>query len=256
VLTVRIGHNFPAVQRAIDQDRKQALFAARMALNRTAQWADTEVRKEMRTVFHQPTTYFLRSLRIIYAYAGKLQAGLWFKDGGSAMGGEAMVLPHIEGGRRQLKPMEQRLQRAGLLPSGWYVVPGAGADLDANGNMSRGQISLVLNVLGTYREAGYNKANAKTAERLKRGNARKGVYGYELWVNPVGGKRAQHLPPGVYKRIETGFGTSLKPVLIFVSRANYRRRLDFFGVVHRVFEQRFPGEFERAFANALRTARP
>jgi len=254
MMQIRLQHNFPEVMRAIDRDGKQAAYAARVALNQAAKWAETDVRRAMRTEFHQPTPWFLRSLRIIYAYAGKLQAGLWFKDGGSA-DGEAMVLPHIEGSPRKHKPMELRLQRAGLLPRTWYVVPGAAADLDGNGNMSRGQISQMLNVLGTYTEGGYNKADARTRERLKRGNAKRGVYGFEYWVNPVGGKRAQHLPPGIYKRVQTGFGTSLKPVLIFVSRAMYRKRFDFYGIARKAFEERFPGEFEKAFEQAMRTAR-
>jgi hypothetical protein len=255
MMTLSIKTNFPDVMKGVDRDAKQARFAAKNALNRTAQWAETFVRMQMRKQFHQPTTYFLRSLRIIYAYAGKLEVALWFKDRGTWDEIEPIMVPHVEGGARARKPMELRLQRAGLLPAGWYVVPGAGADVDAFDNMSRGQISTILNVLGTYKEAGYNKANAKTVERLAKGNAKKGIYGFTYWVNPVNGRRARHIPPGVYKRVQTGFGSSLKPVLIFVSRANYRRRFDFYGIVRKVFDERFAAEFDRAYADAMRTAR-
>jgi hypothetical protein len=256
MLKLDIKTNFPDVMKGIDRDAKQARFAAKNALNRTAKWAETTVRKSMLGAFHQPTTYFLRSLRIIYAYTGKLQVALWFKDRGLQDSAEAMVVPHVEGGGRKHKPMELRLQRAGLMPAGWFAVPGGGADIDANGNMSRGQITTLLNVLGTYKEAGYNKANAKTVERLAKGNAKKGIYGFTYWVNPVSGPgRARHIPPGVYKRVQTGFGSSLKPVLIFVSRAMYRKRFDFYAIVRKVFDERFAGEFDKAYAEAMRTAR-
>ena len=261
-VTYRIQHNMPAVMRAVEQDAQQAKFATVVAMNKALAWAETDVRRDMRKTFDRPTAFFLRSLRSVRASwrAPKPEAVLWFKGSEAdasdvQSGGEAMVVPHIHGGTRKRKPMEQRLIRAGLMPATYYSVPGAGADLDGHGNMSRGQVTQLLNVLGTYREAGYNKANAKTVERLKKGNAKKGIYGFEYWVNPVAGRRAQHLPPGVYKRFQTAFGTSLKPILIFVSRANYRRRFDFFGIAEKSFTKHFPGEFDRAFEQALRTAR-
>ena len=238
------------------KDAKQRRFATALALNKSVQWSETAVRKAMRGAFQQPTRYFLQSLRIKRAdvRAMKLQAELVFKDRGLDDSSEAMMVPHVEGGRRKWKPMEDRLQRAGILPAGWYVVPGQAADIDANGNMSRGQISQILNVLGTYREAGYNKANAKTAERLAKGNAKKGVYGFAYFVNrPQGGN--PNIPPGVYKRIKTAFGSSLKPVLIFVTRVTYKKRFDFYGIAQREFDARYPGEFDRAYEYALRTAR-
>jgi hypothetical protein len=255
VITVRATSNTPEVLRALDQDAKQARYALRQAMNKTVQWAETDVRRAMRTSFDKPTPFFLRSLRIVYAAKEKLEVALWFKDRGLDDGSEAMVLPHVEGGPRRLKPMELRLQRAGLLPAGWYAVPGSAAKLDGNGNMSRGQISQMLNVLGTYREAGYNKADSRTRDRLLKGNAKKGVDGFAYWVNPVGARRAKHLPPGVYQRFTTVIGSVLKPVLIFVSKAQYRQRFDFYGIAQKTFDARFPAEFDRAFANAMRTAR-
>lgn len=256
MLTIRIDHNIPAVLRGLALDAKQATFAAAIALNRTAEWCETALRRNMRSTFDRPTPWFMRSLRIIRANVKRppVQAVLWFKDRSIYDTSETMVLPHVEGGPRKLKPMELRLQRANLLPRGWYAVPGGAAEIDANGNMSRGQITQMLNVLGTYTESGYNKANKATAVRLARGNAKKNTYGFAYWVNPVGGP-SKHIAPGVYKRVQTGFGSSLKPVLIFVNRVQYRKRFDFYGIVDREFERRFPGEFDRAFADALRTAR-
>jgi hypothetical protein len=254
---IDIQTNFPDVARYIDNVGKQARYAAAVALNKTAAWAATDVGREMRKVFDRPTPYFLHSMRVIRASTRQMEATLWFKDHGiyEYMGEDAIAIPHIEGGPRKAKPFEKRLQAIGILPRGWLAVPGGGADLDGYGNMSRGQISLLLNVLGAYTEAGYNKANAKTIARMKAGNAKKGKYGYEYFVVPVGARRARtHLRPGVYKRVSTGFGSSLKPVLIFIRTASYKKRLDFYTIVQRTVDARFPGEFYAAFAEAIRTA--
>jgi hypothetical protein len=165
-----------------------------------------------------------------------------------------MIEPHVFAGQRHFKAFEARLMQIGLIPAGYNAVPGAGAHLDANGNMSRGQISQLLNVLGAYTEAGYNKADNRTVNRLAKGRVKKNVYGFVYWVNKVGSTKAKHLPPGVYQRIITGFGSSLKPILIFVKRANYRKRLDFFGIVERVINREFPTEFDKSFDHAMKTA--
>lgn len=256
-MLIDIRTNFPEVDRALSTAGRQVPFALAVALNKVADAGATMVRREMSARFDRPTPYFLRSLRVVRATKQKPSATVWFKDKDSVESAETMVLPHVYGQDRKLKPMEIRLQRAGILPTGWRVVPGGGATLDAYGNMSRGQVSQILNVLNTYREAGYNKANDATRARLAKGNARKNSYGFVYWVNPVNRQRAggAHLPPGVYKRVTTGFGTSLKPVLIFVSRTSYKRRLDFFGIVQRIVDAQFGTEFEKSFAQALRTAR-
>jgi hypothetical protein len=121
--------------------------------------------------------------------------------------------------------------------------------------MSPGEISRILNVLGTYTEAGYNKADSRTRARLAKGNAKKSVYGFVYWVNPVAGAgRQKHLQPGVYQRVHTGFGTSLKPILIFVKRAKYRARLPFYAITEAAAAKHFEPEFNNAFEAAMKTA--
>jgi hypothetical protein len=167
-----------------------------------------------------------------------------------------MIAPHVEAGTRHYKAMEARLMRMGLMPAGWNAVPGGAAKLDSYGNMGQGQITQLLNVLGTYTEAGYNKANAATVARLAKGNKKKNVYGFVYWVNRVGNPKGKHLRPGVYQRINTAFGSSLKPVLIFVRRAAYKQRLDFDGIAQATVTREFPEQFAAAFEEAMRTAIP
>lgn len=254
-MQINVKTNFPGVARMLGVAQSQVPFATAVAMNRTVEQAEAAERKEMRVVFHRPTPWFLRSLRVVRATKQRLTAKLWFKDKNLFDSSYSMAEPHILGGQRNDKPMELRLRRVKILPAGWQVVPGEGAQLDAYGNMNRGQITQMLNVLGTYTESGYNKANAATAARLAKGNAKKNVYGFVYWVNPVGAGRKRHLPPGIYQRVKTAFGSSLKPILIFVRTTRYKKRFDFFGIGQRVIDTRYPLEFDVAYDAALKTAR-
>jgi hypothetical protein len=252
-LKANISHNFPEVVAALRSQAAGGRRAVREAINRTADWAETDVRRELPKVFDRPIPYTLRALLVRYASTANLEAELWFKRR-SADADKLWAAAQVAGGSRAMKPMELRLQRAGILPHGWMVVPGGAMPLDAYGNISRGEVSRILNVLGTYTEAGYNKANDKTRARLRKGNAKRGVYGFAYWVNPiVGPRRQRHLQPGVYRRVYTPFGTSLRPMLIFVNRAMYRVRLPLGEIVQRTVQRRFPGEFEKAMHSVLTT---
>lgn len=243
------------LKKAMAELPKKAQYAAVSAMNKSMEWSQTSVRREMRRVFDKPTPWVLNSLRIKHANVSNMTAELAFKDINSATSARTMVFPHVEGGHRHFKTMESRLLRMGAIQPGYNAVPGGGADLDANGNMSRGQISQLLNVLGAYTESGFNKANIGTRKRLAKGNAKKNVYGFVYWINPIGPKQEKHLQPGVYQRVQTAFGSSLKPILIFVKQAAYKKRLDFYGIAKREVDLRFAGEFTRAFeAEKAKTA--
>jgi hypothetical protein len=254
-MKLTIDVNTEAVKRAMAEAASQVPYALSVAINKAADRAKEAVKQEMPRVFDRPTPWVINSLRLKRSTKTKLTAEVAFKDINSALSARTMIEPHVDAGTRNFKAFEVRLLRVGLLPKGYNAVPGAAARLDANGNMSRGQISQLLNVLGAYFELGYNKADARTKARLKAGNQKKNQYGFAYWVNPVAGQgRAKHLPPGVYQRVYTAFGTSLKPVLIFVRRAQYKKRLNFYGITKRVFDAEFHAAFEESFAQAKRTA--
>jgi len=253
-MQIKLDTNFPAVAEAMRKAASQVPFAASVALNATAKFGRDDVVANMRRAFDRPTPWVLNSLRIKYAKKSALFAEVAFKDKNSVESSRSMIEPHVFAGKRRFKAMEARLYRVGILPAGWNAVPGAGAKLDAYGNMNRGQITQMLNVLGTYTEAGYNKADARTRDRLAKGNVKKNVYGFAYFVNPVGARQRKHLQPGVYQRITTAFGSSLKPVLIFVKRAKYRARLPFYKLVEAAAAKHFAPEFDKAFEAAMKTA--
>lgn len=272
MMKLTIDMNTKAVLDAMDKSVKQAQYATMVAINKSADVAKQAVVKQLPVVFDRPTSWVLNSLRVERANDRlKPVAELAFKDMSSSVSSRTMIFPHVEGGARHFKAMEARLSAMGYLPKDYNAVPGGAAVLDGNGNMSRGQISQLLNVLGTYREDGYNKANANTRKRLANGNAKKNIYGFEYFVSygnigrtNIGVDRhgdmqktqihLNHLAPGVYQRVQTGFGTSIKPILIFVKRAQYRKRLDFYGIARKSFEEAFPIEFKKAFDQAMSTA--
>lgn len=254
-MQIRVDVNTDAVKAAMLKAAGQVPFALKNAINRTALKAKKAIQDEMPRVFDRPTPWVIGSLRIKSANKVNLTADIAFKDRNSAESSRTMIEPHVYGGARKFGAMEARLRGIGVLPDGWNVVPGAAARLDQYGNMSKGQISQVLNVLGAYTEAGYNKANDKTIAKLAKGSVKKNIYGFVYWVNPVNGPaNGRHLPPGVYQRVITGFGTSIKPVMIFVKRAAYKKRLDFYGIAQSTIDKEFPGEFNVAFEEAMSTA--
>lgn len=249
-----IKTNFPSVAAAMNTAARHVPFATSLAINNAAESARLAVRSDMTRVFDRPTPWVLNSLRVKRSTKANLTAELAYKDRNSAESSRSMIEPHVFGGGRHYGGLEARLRGIRAIPSGWNVVPGAAAKLDAYGNMSKGQVSQLLNVLGAYTEAGYNKADYRTKDRLAKGNAKKNQYGFAYWINPVGKRRATHLPPGVYQRVQTGFGSSLRPVLIFVGKVAYRKRLDFFGTAQRVVDREFPIEFDKSMQHALDTA--
>lgn len=236
-------------------ERENAPFAAAVAANNVLFAAMDAERAEMRRVFDRPTRYTLNSMRVEKASKRKLEGRLWVKtksDAGKGTSPENYLVPQIEGGARHAKRFEVALRRIGVLPSGWLAVPGQGATLDAFGNMSRGQISQILAYFGALQDDRSNLTEAKRA-KLKRGTKRK--YGIAYFAAIHGRKATRGLQPGIYKRIFSGFGTGVVPVLIFVRSATYHRRLDFHGVADRYVKKHFRAELDKQMRRAIATSR-
>lgn len=246
-MELKITTNFAGALRRLQALGRQMPFAAAVALNKTAEWVETDERREMRKVFDRPTPFFLRSLRIVRATKQKLEAKVWFKDLNSVESASRIALPHIRGGRRGYKGLESRLRAVDILPTGWYVVPGGGAKINTYGNQSQGQVSATLNFVGSFREAGFNTSNPATLAKRKRKTGKN-----YFTVKP--GVRS-NLAPGVYERSGFAAGKAVKPIFVFVDRATYKKRFDFYGVGKRTVAKRFPEEANRAIALAIRTAR-
>jgi hypothetical protein len=236
------------------------------ALTRTASHLREVQRSEMVRTLDRPTPYSLRGIQMIGANgkpggasADALAVDVRIADDDSnTTSGRPSVRWlwwQVNGGaNRQLKGFERALQTAGLMPRGWYAVPGAAARLDAYGNISPGQIVQILSQLRTGSERGSLRHMARGDDRKAKSSRRraKGRAGGEFVNIPQKTKGLKQ--PGVYllkgrdfgARIGYGRSRELVPVLIYVRSVAYARRFDFFGTARSVIGYTLPDQIDRA----------
>jgi hypothetical protein len=260
MVTIDVRADFPDVKRLLGEQQRQMPFAVALALTRTAQDVRKAEQVEMRSVFDRPTPFTLNALFVKPATKATLTAEVWVKDSERP---NHYLLPQIGGGDRPLKRFEQLLVQRGLMRAGERAVPGGGATRDSYGNVSRGQIVKILSQLQAFNLAG-STANASGAKRSKGKRAREAYFvstgagthpfGRRSWRN---GRMQQTLPRGVWVRRPHGvLGSTVAPVLLFVSKATYRKRFRFDEVALSTIARVLPGHVDAAVARALATARP
>ena len=238
------------VQRFVDDLAKQTLFATAKALTDTAKEAEKAIKGEMAKSLDRPTPFTLNSLRTKPATKANLTAEAKIKDeAANAKPPTVWLAPQVYGGVRLAKRSEERLRRAGVLAANEFVVPGQGAKLDQYGNMSRGQLQAILADMQAHWDHSQNSTATSRAKRQRRRDAQKGA----VYFTPRPGSALQR---GVYQRIGFGFGSAIRPVLIFVQGApRYAKRVRFYEVGQRAVEQHFENYFDMAMREAIRTAR-
>ena len=211
------------------------------ALNHTANQARQALTVEMANVFDQPTPFTLNAVRVLNAKPNSLEAAVWVKDekdnASKGQAPEDWVAPQVYGGVRSDKKSELLLRKKGILPAGKFIAPAAGARLDAYGNLSRGQMIKILSGLSAIEgRAGYT-ANASDKWRSIRKGHAKAFFVMRRGQTPIG--------------IAERRGKSLTMVLAFVSQPQYRRRLDFHGMVERIADANLEANIDKAITDAL-----
>ena len=194
------------------------------ALNHTANQARKALRAEMEDVFDRPTRWVLNSVFMQNATPQSPEAALYIKDGklgGKGRGFDEWFQPQVAGGQRLTKGSEKMLRQRGILPAGYFVVPAAGARLDASGGMSRGHMNQILSGLRAYNKSGSDHNATESRRSLRAG------HGTAFFVLKRG-KR----PIGIAERR----GKSMVMVLAFVKRPAYQERFRFYDVVRRFAE--------------------
>jgi hypothetical protein len=249
-MRVGVQSNFPEVASRLKALGRQAPFVAAVSLTRSIKDVEPAEQAEMRAKFDRPTSYALNGMFIKPATKERLEARIWVKDNPSGKGTPAdrFLLPQINGGVRGQKGMERMLQRAGLMPAGWFAVPAVGAQLDGNGNVKRSQIVQILSQLKLQRGSGY-ESRASGSTRSNRTITRQGVTYFAL-----AGKR-RGLMPGIYLKRKFAHGTAVRPVFIFVSSVSYRPRMRFHEVGQATVNARFPVHFNAEWGRAVAGAR-
>lgn len=267
-MQLSIKTNFPQVLAAMKEAQKQVPFAVARALTKTAQDVKEAERKGM-AVFDRPTPFTLNSLFIRAATKQTLEAEVWLKGDGSRDGGATRhyLGPQVNGGARPLKLFERRLVKTGYMNANERAVPAAGVQLDSYGNVSKGQLIKILSQLKTATTLGdFSNASGSRRSRSKRVKEAYFFAGGRSSMVIVGGDRmamqtasagrTSHLAKGIWVRRSFGsFGTAIKPVLLFVQGATYKRRFNFFDIANKTVNAKFAGHFEQSFKQALATAR-
>lgn len=226
---------------------KQSPYAVARALTKTAQIAQQSIKDAMPNVFDRPTPYTLNSTYLKPATKSNLEALIKLKDEAyKGIAANKWLHAEVVGGARNMKRSERSLQIKGYLKSDQQIVPAAGATLDGYGNIKSGQMTKILS---SVRASSDPMQNATKASR-KRGRSRKRKE--EYFVGSPGGGR---LPMGVYQRTGFGFGSAIKPVLLFTKKGNYRKRLPFYEIVNKVVARNFDQQLQVAIYYALQTAR-
>lgn len=234
---------------------KQIPYATSRAINATAYKATQDTSAEIKNVFDRVTPWIAKSVRYSKSTKRDLRSTIDLDYWGNKQGvsAEKILKAEIFGGQRHKKRHEIALEKAGILPAGMYIVPGDAADMDEYGNMKSGQIVQIISYFKAFGEQGYQaNMSDRRRESLARDKKKTGARGFAYFVLK---RRHGKLLPGVYKRVQFGTGSAVKPVMIFVRKAAYKKRLDFYGIVQKSVDKHFEREFEIAWAEAVRTAR-
>ena len=247
-ISVRID-GMSALQARISGMGKQIPFAASVAINRTAKAVEDAERKAISGgTFDRPKPQTAKATYVKRSTKQNLTAEIGIKSRAMGIPADEYLHANIKGGARSYKRSELMLKQAGILPAGMFTVPGAGASLDAFGNMSRGQIVSILSFFRTFGNTKLNSKRMNITERTMKARTRSKT---DYFVVPVASRELK-LFPGIWQR--TG-EDAIKPVLMFVSRAKYRAIYNFEEIAVKVVRARFAGEFDTALKQALASAR-
>jgi hypothetical protein len=254
-ITVRVDTK-QAERMLSDMQRKQIPFATAYALTQSAKKAQGEVEKAIGRVFDRPTPFTRQAVRIRPATKARLQSEVKLKD--EAVKGNPAVrwlIAQITGGSRATKGFERLLQRAGVMPYGWYAVPTKYAPYDQYGNVPASVITKLLSQLQASRDPGTREtAKAKRSRNSMRSRVKRRLSRYFV-VFPGSGQNS-HLTPGIWERVAFGFGSSIRPVFVYTSNApTYKRRLMFDRIVLDTANRQLPIQFDEGMRIAMSTAR-
>lgn len=241
--TIKVSIDAKAVRAQLTKLQQQQMpFAMALTVTRLARRVQGELVRTMSTTFDRPTTFTLGSTFATMAtkQSPTAEVGMSPEPLSKSRLGPADVLGHqFSGGARRHKALEGWLAKAGYLSPGEYVAPGKRAELDANGNMSRGQVQQIMSQL----RAGPDTAQFKsTSARSKRNVKRAGVL---FW------SRGGRLRRGVWMRD----GRNVRPILMVVSAPSYTQRIDLPTLAQGIVDKHKDREYVDALVYALKTAR-
>lgn len=250
---------YEKLQRIVAAAPRQFEVATQRAILHVAQGVRDAETQEMARAFDRPTRWTMGAMKVKAVDLLTIDVGVVDPDGYYKRAANYLGT-QVGGGARKVKAMEKALQTIGAMPKGWIAVPGAGAKIDAYGNMSVGQIRRILSWFNAGEMRAGSKQNMTPATRDKRRAGTRKTAGFEYFVvMPRGVKnmwakndsRASSLKPGIYQRFFFTQGKAIKPILIFVKTARYQIRFKFEEVAQRTVEAMWDVEFHKAIDREL-----
>lgn len=217
--SLTVAFDVSELRQQLAREQRSLARTVRRAANALAYGGRDAIKEDMARKFDRPTPWVLNSVNVIPATDSDVLAGNavavidWKPGSAGSISGDKILRAQIEGGARRLK----RFERVIGLPANRVAVPGKWAELDAYGNISRGQLTKVLSYLRLFGEQGYR---ANRSNRQGRGTRRAEQY----FMIPVGAEHAT-LSPGIYRNAQELGGAPLL-IIAFVRAANYRARFN------------------------------
>lgn len=225
---------------------RQAPFIIAKALTATAKQVQAGATEDIKRSFKNPTPWTVNSIFIVAATKQNLTAQIAIKN--QIVAGLAPIQPlnaEVYGGTRRDKRSEVALRRAGILPSGMYIVPGKGVPLNGNGNVSGALMRQIIKQVSAIGPSASRMTRKKTAAA-----GITSTYFVVTPANPHG-----RLKPGIYARFGFASGSSVRPILMFVRAPHYRERFKFFEVGQKVINEVMEKNLVEAYNLAISTTR-
>ena len=209
---------------------KQVRYSASVALNKTAQDIREAMPAVMERELDRPTSFTKRGMFVQPARRDNLTAVVGFMDR------QAKYLAlQITGGTRTPGPMGIKL-------------PG-NIQLNSFGNIPRG-------IIDKLKAMAQDGTLAKgLARRLGVSNRRKGAAPIQLFLGKPTGRGWEKAPMGIWRRVPGSPGKLIPVVMFEDTPAKYRPRFRFHQAAEAVVRRTWAVNFDRAFAEAMRTAR-
>jgi len=213
--------------------QKQVRFATAVALTRTANAVKDAMPAAMERDLDRPTEFTKRGLFVQRATAQTLTAVVGFKD-------------------IQARYLEKQITGGTYQPTAAGIKLPGNIELNAFGNIPRG----IINKLKAAAKNG--TLSAAIGKRIgAEGNRRKGAAPVQLFLGKPRGRGWEKAPMGIWRRVPGNGGAGkLIPVIVFEDTpARFKPRFKFRESALQVVNREWQAQFDRAFADAMRTAR-
>jgi hypothetical protein len=220
--------------------------------------------REIDDSFDRPTP-FTRNAIFLQRTRNKVpevRVGIKSDYGTGQRGAVSWLQPEIEGGGRAQKAFERAIRGLGVMDGTQFIVPGRYAQLDAYGNISRGQLMQILSQLRTFtgaetqsrnlpRDGDYerNRSGRTPGQVRQAAYRRAGGQYFAVGPTPRGGLR-----PGIYqrqvasRRLTGAPSPRPRPVMVFVDRVDYEQRFAFWDAGRYAIQRHWPQRLDEALA--------